>query len=217
MDQHREQIAKNTLLRSLPRGEIEAYLRDGSFRIRSFGKNNTVHFASEVCSTLEIILSGHVAVERIDEAGNLLTIAEFISDDILGGNLLFSKTPHYPMTITAKQETVILSIEKDRLFGLFSDNHAFLRSYLEFVSDHTTILGDRIRHYVQRTIREIVLSYLETERRKQNSDRILLPISKKALAERIGVSRTSLSRELQKMREDGLILFDRDSITILEK
>lgn len=110
---------------------------------------------------------------------------------------------------------MILSIEKDRLFRLFSDNHAFLRSYLEFVSDHTTILGDRIRHYVQRTIREIVLSYLETERRKQNTDRILLPVSKKALAERIGVSRTSLSRELQKMQKDGLLLFDRGSITIL--
>lgn len=217
MDQHREQIANNTLLRSLPREEIESYLRDRSFRITSYNRNNIVHFSAEVCSTLEIILSGHVAVERIDEAGNLMTIAEFLSDDILGGNLLFSRNPYYPMTITAKQATVILSIEKDRLFGIFSDNHDFLRSYLEFVSDHMTILGDRIRHYIQRTIRESVLSFLEYERRKQNSDRILLAISKKALAEKIGVSRTSLSRELQKMQRDGLILFDLDSITILDR
>ncbi|MDD4095778.1 MAG: helix-turn-helix domain-containing protein [Oscillospiraceae bacterium] len=33
----------------------------------------------------------------------------------------------------------------------------------------------------------------------------------------MGVSRTSLSRELQKMQKDGLLLFDRGSITILEK
>ncbi len=217
MNQHRERIATSTLLRSLPSEDIESYLRDRSFTIASFNKNNIVHFSSEVCSTLEIILSGSVAVERIDEAGNLMTIAEFLSDDILGGNLLFSKNPYYPMTITARQPTVILSIEKDRLFRLFSDNHAFLRSYLEFVSDHTTILGDRIKHYVRKSIRESVLSYLDYEKRKQNSDRIELPISKKALAEKIGVQRTSLSRELQKMQEEGLIRFDRESITIHHK
>jgi CRP-like cAMP-binding protein len=214
MNRHIELIKESTLLSSLPIVESESYLRDGSFKITSYNKNNIVHFSSEVCLTLEIILSGSVAVERIDEAGNLMTIAEFLSDDILGGNLLFSKKPYYPMTITAKQPTVILAIEKDRLFRIFSDNHTFLRSYLEFVSDHTTILGDRIKHYVQKSIRESVMSYLDYELHKQNSNPIKLPITKKALAEKIGVQRTSLSRELQKMQRDGLIRFERDSIKI---
>ena len=38
-----------------------------------------------------------------------------------------------------------------------------------------------------------------------------------ALAERIGVQRTSLSRELAKMREDGLIEFNSVSVTLLNK
>jgi CRP-like cAMP-binding protein len=174
-----------------------------------------VHFSGEVCSKLEIILSGSVVVERIDESGNLMTVAEFLGDDILGGNLLFSKNPHYPMTITAKSPTVILEINRERLFQLFSDNHDFLKSYLEFVSDHAIILGDRIKHYVNRTIRESLLSYLDYESKKQNSKHIKLSITKKALAERIGVQRTSLSRELAKMRDEGLITFDMDSIELL--
>ena len=64
------------------------------------------------------------------------------------------------MTVTAKEATLILEINKDRLFRLFSDNHEFLSSYLEYVSDHTVILGDRIKHYVNRTIRESIISYL---------------------------------------------------------
>jgi CRP-like cAMP-binding protein len=78
------------------------------------------------------------------------------------------------------------------------------------------ILGSRIQHYVGKTIRECVMAYLEHERQKQNSNKILLPITKKAWAERIGVSRTSLSRELAKMRKDGLILYDAKSVTLLE-
>lgn len=164
---------------------------------------------------LEIILVGKVAVERIDESGNLMTIAEFLSGEILGGNLLFSRNSHYPMTITAKLPTVILEINKERLFQLFSDNHEFLKSYLEFVSYHATILGERINHYVNKTIRESIMCYLDYEQKKQNSNIIKLGITKKALAEKLGVQRTSLSRELAKMRDDGLIKFDAESIELL--
>ena len=210
-----EEIKKTFLLNSLSEDEIRNYLKDGSFKITVYGKNSIVHFAGGYCSKLEIILTGRIVVDHIDEYGNLMTIVELLSDEILGGNILFSKNPHYPMTVTAKQATVILEINKKRVFQLFSDNNVFLRNFLEFVSDHTVILGDRIKHYVNKTIRESIMSYLEYERKKQNSRHIKLDITKKALAERIGVQRTSLSRELSKMREEGVIRFDTKSIELL--
>lgn len=205
-------INQTYLLSSLTPEEIKTYLGNGSFNVTSYGKNKIVHYDGDVCSKLEIILKGKVVVERIDESGNLMTIAEFYSDDILGGNLMFSKNPRYPMTTTAKQQTIILEINKERLFQLFSDNHDFLRSYLEFVSDHAAILGDKIKHYVNRTIRESIMSFLDYEVKRQKTNRIRLNMSKKALAEKIGVQRTSLSRELANMRVEGLIAFDAEFI-----
>ena len=215
MKKYLELMRQIDLIKSIKPEEIESYLSEGSCKITQYGKNNIVHFVGEVCSKLEIILSGKVVIERIDESGNLMTIAEFFNGDVLGGNLMFSKNPYYPMTVTAKEATLILEINKDRLFSLFSDNHEFLKSYLEYVSDHTVILGDRIKHYVNRTIRESIVSYLDYECKKQNSNIIKLSMTKKALAERIGVQRTSLSRELAKMREDGLIEFTPVSISLL--
>ena len=217
MRKYLELIQQTDLIKSLKHQELESYLTEGSCKTTRYGKNNIVHFVGDVCSKLEIILSGKVVIERIDESGNLMTIAEFLSGDVLGGNLMFSKNPYYPMTVTAKEATLILEINKDRLFQLFSDNHEFLRSYLEYVSDHTVILGDRIKHYVNRTIRESIISYLNYECKKQNSTTIKLSMTKKALAERIGVQRTSLSRELAKMREDGLIEFSPISIILSDK
>ena len=60
------------------------------------------------------------------------------------------------------------------------------------------------------------MAYLEYESKIQNSNQIKLEITKKELAERIGVQRTSLSRELAKMRNEGLVTFDSNSITILK-
>ncbi len=210
-----DQIKNITLVQSLPHETIENYLKTGNFRVVSLGKNNIIHFAGERCTALEIILSGKVVVERIDESGDLLTIAEFYSDDILGGNVLFSRNPHYPMTVTARLPVSILRIDREILFALFCQNPAFLRTYLEFISDHTQILGDKIKHYVNRTIRESIISFLHYESKKQSSRHIRLNMTKKALAEKMGIQRTSLSRELAKMRKEGLIRYDARSIDII--
>ena len=216
MNQNLKLLQDATLLKGLQPEDIQAYVNEGSFRLVTYKKNTILHFEGEPCTSLEIILSGKVAVERIDQSGGLLAIAEFYSDDILGGNLLFSRNPCYPMTITAQQPSVIVGIKKDLLFEMFCKNPSFLRTYLEYVSDHAFILGDKIKHYVNRTIRESVLSFLNFESKKQGTNHIQLNMTKKALAEKIGVQRTSLSRELAKMKNDGLILFDTNSITILK-
>lgn len=209
-------IRKITLLNSLSDKDILASLKNGKFKIVSYKKNSVIHFDGELCRKLEIILSGKVVVNRIDESGNLLTISEFYSNDILGGNLLFSKNPYYPMTISTQLSTEILEIDREMLFELFCHNPRFLQNYLGLISDHAFILGDKIKHYVNKTIRESIMNYLNYESKKQNSNQIKLDITKKALAEKIGIQRTSLSRELAKMRKDGLIIFDRDSITLLK-
>lgn len=213
---NKEVLMKNcSLFKAFSSHELGVLLKDGSFTLKNYPKGNILHFEDEPCTKLEIILRGLVVVERIDEEGNILTISEFLSGDLLGGNLLFSKNPSYPMTITAKDSTIIVEIQKERLFQLFIDYPDFLRVYLEFVSDHALILGDKIRHYVNKTIRESVVNFIQYEQSHQNSKTIQLNITKKALAEKIGVQRTSLSRELAKMKEDGLITYDSKTITLL--
>ena len=199
------------LVKSFDANQLESLLQAKGNKVNSYEKNNIVHFVGTICENLEIILSGEVVIERIDESGKLMSIAEFFDGDILGGNLLFSKNPCYPMTVTAKKPTIILEISKRQLFYLFASSLDFLKSYLAYISDHSVILGDRIKHYVNRTIRECIISYLDYESKKQESSTIKLTISKKALAERIGVQRTSLSRELAKMRNEGLIEFDKNN------
>lgn len=216
MDKHMDLLEMMTLLKPIPAEQIKALLKDGRFKISTYRKNSIVHLEDDRCTKMEVILSGMVTVERIDIDGRLMTVAEFFSDDIIGGNLLFSKNPYYPMTIRSKLATMVLEINKDVLLELFTNNINFLHSYLGFVSDHAFYLGDKIKHYVNRTIRECILSFLRYESKRQNSNNIILPMTKKALAEKIGVQRTSLSRELTKMEKDGLIKFDSKSITLLE-
>lgn len=84
------------------------------------------------------------------------------------------------------------------------------------ISDNAFIVSGKIKYYANKTLREKIMNYLDYECKKQNSNHIKLSITKKALAERMGVARTSLSRELDKMRKEGIIAFDRETITLLQ-
>ena len=207
-------IIDSPIINAFKKTEIQSFLSSGKFKIVSCKKNYVIHFDGEPCNNLEIILQGKVVIERIDDSGDLLTIAHFSDGDILGGNLMFSSNPLYLMTVTAVEDCDILVISRDFLFHLLSTNKEFLLAYLEFVSDLTSLLGNKIKYHLNQSLRDSILNYLNQEYKIQNSLKIKLPITKKVLAETLGVQRTSLSRELKKMETDGLLIFDSKYITI---
>lgn len=215
MTQYESLLNNIILLQELKKEDIVEYIKTKQFKLVSYKKNAVIHFEKEPCTEIEIIVSGQIVIEHLDKSGSFLIIAEFFSNDILGGNLLFSANPIYPMTISTKQDSTVLSFSKELLFKLFCKNPSFLNKYLEYVSDHTFILGGKIKQYANKTMRESLVYFLEKESKRENSKQIKLNMTKKALAEQIGVQRTSLSRELAKMRDEGLIIFDKESITII--
>ena len=122
MNKNIDLIKSTVLTKFLSDEDILTNLESGKFKVTSYKKSSVVHFDGETCNKLEIILSGKVVVDRIDESGNMLTISAFYKDDILGGNLLFSKSPYYPMTVSTQLPTDILEIDREALFELFCNN-----------------------------------------------------------------------------------------------
>lgn len=185
------------------------------YSLYTYGKDEIIHFEGELCSTLDIIIEGQVIIQRIDENGNILTITNFDVGESLGANLLFGKHHVYPMTIISQSKTVILSLKHNFILQLCQMNENFLTAFLKSISDKTFILTKKIKSISFQSLRQSIINYLSYEYYIQKNP-VHLSMSKKELAERFGVQRTSLSRELSKMREEGLIQYDATSITILD-
>jgi len=215
IEQYLHEIIQLTLLRMFTLEEITGLLQNGSLKVVTLTEGSIVHLEGESCRSLELIVSGKLVVERISDSGDLLSIADFTTNDVLGGGLIFSQRPYYPMTVTAQQQSVIVQIPKSVLFGLLSTNPHFLLMYLELTSDRTTVLTDKIKYHLNRPLRERLTGFLDHQHLFQKNKRIELGMSKTMLAQKLGVQRTSLSRELKKMQDEGLVDFDNNSITIL--
>ena len=67
----------------------------------------------------------------------------------------------------------------------------------------------------KRTIRERLLAYLSIQAQIQESRYFEIPLGRVELAEYLCVDRSALTRELAKMKDDGLIDYDKNCFRIL--
>ncbi|NCA99702.1 MAG: Crp/Fnr family transcriptional regulator [Clostridia bacterium] len=186
-----------------------------SVRFLTFEKGAPIHLQQEPCMYLDVILDGQVSIQNIGESGDVLTVNLFAPRDLLGVNLIFASKNRYPMTVIADRKSLVAQIPGEWIMAFCRENPAFMTGVMRAISDRSLVLTGRIQAMAHRSIRKALLDYLEYEKVLQGSWTIHLPVSKKTLAEQLGVERTSLSRELAKMRDDGLLQFDSRTITLL--
>ncbi len=209
-------ILENTeLFKDISLSTINHLFVQDSFNIKTYKKNSVIYFQNEKCVTFDIVLKGIVSVQSTDEKGNYISISDFTIGSELGGNLLFSHKNFYPMMVLAKTEVTLIHLKKDLVLSLCQSNTTFLSKFLHSISDKTLILTDKIKTLSLKSIRQCIIDFLMYESYVQKSNIIKLEVTKKDLAEKFGVQRSSLSRELNKMRKDGLIEYDAYSITII--
>ncbi len=209
-------VLENTeLFKDISMSTINHLFVQDSFNIKTYKKNSVIYFQNEKCVTFDIVLKGIVSVQSTDEKGNYISISDFTIGSELGGNLLFSHKNFYPMMVLAKTEVTLIHLKKDLVLSLCQSNTTFLSKFLHSISDKTLILTDKIKTLSLKSIRQCIIDFLMYESYVQKSNIIKLEVTKKDLAEKFGVQRSSLSRKLNKMRKDGLIEYDAFSITIV--
>ena len=72
----------------------------------------------------------------------------------------------------------------------------------------------KLGHMSKRTTREKLISYLSEEAKRQGSGTFTIPFNRQQLADFLSVDRSAMSNELCKMRDEGLLSFDRSSFVL---
>lgn len=209
-------VHRLSLFNSIPEKRLESLVHDQKITAIQYGSGELLHLEKELCDSIEIVLEGNLSIEQLGEQGEVFTVATIGPGSLIGGNLVFSSSPWYPHTISAIGPCLIVKVGEKTLERLLSEFSGFLRNFLTTISDNTIMVNGRLSDMVNRTLRQRIILYLKAEIVRQKSPMIILPVTKTRLARILGVSRTSLSRELAKMKEDGLVDSDNRKITLLD-
>ena len=190
-------IIKSPIFKDINEYEISEMTAAGFLRARKFRKNSFIYHVTDSVHEIGIVASGQVTIEYIDLWGN-----KAIMSNITPGHV-FAET------------YVILFLDMDKLMSSqFENTHCkdtILNNLLHISIQKNLTLSNRIFCTSPKTIRERLLIYLSNESRKAGSQEFVIPFDRQQLADYLNVDRSALSKELGKMRDEGLIEFRKNA------
>lgn len=95
-----------------------------------------------------------------------------------------------------------------------SHHSQLVNNILVIISDKTRSICEHLEVLSGRTIRDRLNNYFEILSLKSGSNTFKLPFTMTALADYLSVDRSAMSRELKKMKDEGLIQTNKGIVTI---
>lgn len=202
------------LFRHLSAPALWELLAGVAYQVREYQRGEVIFSPHDPACTLGILLSGSVDVQKIFPSGRVITVNRRHAPDVIADASIFAAVDHYPSTISTCAPSRLFLIQREALLTLFQRDETMMAAFLTSVSNRVLALNHTIELFSLHSVAAKIAYFLCRERKKQGSCTISLKMTKKALAEHLNVSRTTLSRELKQMETQGLLTVEKRTITL---
>ena len=148
---------------------------------------------------------------------NITILAKLTVSEIFGEVFACAEIFHSPVTIQAIEQTEVLFIDYSRIFTSCTNACHFhaqlIKNMLKLMAQKNLMLNQKIEILSKRTTRDKLLCFFDFQRGAANE--FSIPFNREEMANYLCVDRSAMSNELCKMRDDGLIKFNRNTFEII--
>lgn len=211
---YEEIIAKNQLFSDLSEDDTSYALSFFSARRATYEKGEMLSRPGEALKRFGLVLSGRVQVCMEDFDGNSIIMAVVTPSHTFGESLCFLGNPA-SVHIYATEDTELLWLSTDKLKS-GSDgarDRLIANRFTAMLAAKTLEMNDRVQILSKIKIRDRLITYFSQCVAKYGSS-FILPLSREDMAAYLGSDRSALSRELGKMRDEGIIEFEKNKFTV---
>ena len=189
-------------------------------RFYNYQKNETIALAGEPFSGLGIVISGHVMVTKESLDGNRMIMSLLKKGEMFGEMVCFTPNPKWPATIVAQLDATVLFISPQKVISqceqVCSGHRKLIENLLTIMSQKALMLNRKVDYLTLKTLRGKLCAFLLEQAKKEGSDTFMLSMNRDEIADFLNVTRPSVSRELGRMRDDGLIDYYKASFKICD-
>ncbi len=210
-------ISKTPLFRGCTEEDILNMAKHLDFRTDRYKKGDTILSAGSIVTDIGLVLSGSVRIEYTDLWGNKSILGITPAGGVFAES--YACIPNEPLMIdaVANEDCHILSISVPKLFTpcpVCGSQNKLIQNLVIISAEKNLQLSRRSMHTSPKTIRERLFSYFSQQVSAQRSNKIVIPFDRQQLADYLNLDRSALSKELGKMRNDGLIEFNKNTFLI---
>lgn len=213
-------IKKAPLFLGTDEKEIETMLNCLSAKTAVYNKNDFIFRYGDSISTVGMVLSGSVHIINEDFWGNRSILSRIPAGLLFGETYACAQAESIGVSAIAAEQTEVLFLDVLRITSVCSCACVFhtklIRNLLSVFAERNLTLMRKMDYLVKRTTREKLLSYLSDESLKNGSPVFEIPFNRQQLADYLSVDRSAMSNELSKLRDEGVLNFQKNRFELLE-
>ena len=213
-------ILKNTqMFAGVGEGEIESMLDCLGARLCTYKKGEYILRQGEHLSDIFVLVEGNLHIQREDYWGNRSILGQISVGEMFGAAYAAPESGAMLNDVIALEDSSIILFNVKQILTACPSAcrfHSMVVQNMFFaISEKNRKLVQKLVHMSKRTIREKLISYLSEEAKKQNSSKFTINFNRQQLADFLSVDRSAMSNELCKMRDEGLLIFDKNHFVLL--
>lgn len=183
---------------------------------KKYKKNEIVIHQGDILDSLYIIDDGSVRREQTYPNGEVHLVNIFEKGRIFSMEISLSRTKVSPVDLITNEDSKVLLISlKSIEQSAFHDS--IRRALIEMLADDNIRMGNKVQVLAERGLRDRVMAYLNVLSKRHPSGEIHVRMTQEQMAQYLCVNRSALSNELNKMKKDGLIDYNKKQFWILSQ
>ncbi len=210
-------ILQTSIFHGISDPELKDIEKINCIRRREYRKNNIVFHVGDMISEIGVVCLGSVNIENIDLWGNKSIISNVSSGQVFAESYALCGTA-IMVDVVAAEDSEILFVDLSVIMDVNNCSeswyHKMLLNMIEITSRKNLILSNRIFCTSPKGIRSRLLTYLSYQAVRNDSRQFKIPFNRQQLSEYLNVDRSALSKELCRMRDEGMLEFHKNEFRL---
>lgn len=219
MNKYIDTLKHSQLFSGVGNPEIAAMLHCLQAKALFFQKGDYVFREGDPIDSITVLAEGKLIIQRDDFWGNRSIVNVIQVGEMFGEAYIAPNSGVLLNNVIAEENSTVIFFDIKRVLTVCPTACQFhsmvIQNFFFAISEKNRTLIQKIGHMSKRSIRTKLLSYLSEEAKRQNGRQFTIPFSRQQLADFLCVDRSAMSNELCKMRDEGLLQFEKNKFTLL--
>lgn len=211
-------LMKTQLFSGVGENDIEAMLACMQAKLCSYKKGEYVLRQGKRVGNIMVLVRGKLHIQRDDYWGNRSIISVVSPGEMFGEAYAAPESGPILNDVLALEDSAVIFFDVKRIISVCPSAckfHSIAVQNLFFaISEKNRKLVRKLGVMSRRTTREKLIAYLSDEAKRQRSSSFSIPFNRQQLADFLSVDRSAMSNELCRMRDEGLLEFEKNRFVL---
>lgn len=212
-------LKRTKLFSGVGEEDISSLLSCLGARKKEYKKGEYILREGEHISDVFILVEGKIHIQKDDYWGNRSILSVISVGEMFGEAYSSPESGALLNDIVAVEDSSVIFFDVKRILTTCSSacrfHNMIVQNMFFAISDKNRKLVQKLGHMSGRTTRTKLISYLSEEAKRQGSSTFTVPFNRQQLADYLCVDRSAMSNELCKMRDEGMIKFEKSRFELM--